>query len=465
MSRQKNKQLTLRAWSLTIVGILVIILLISWMSVRFIKPFPPKTLVLATGGEGGSYAAFGELYRQALARDGVRVILRPTSGALENLKLLQEQSAGIQAGFIQGTVGSIPESANLVSLGGLAYTPLWIFYRGPDILDDLAQLKGKRIAVGPQGSGVRKFSLALLKTAGVTGPSAQFLDFSFVDANKALLAGRVDAIMTFGSPDNGLIIQLLNAKNIKLMSLSQAEAYVRRYPDLSHVVLPRGVIDPEQRKPASDVHLVSPTTNLIVRKDLHPAVVYLLLKASAEIHGGASWLNKAGEFPTLVKQDDPLSEQAQRFYKSGGSWLYGYLPFWAATFVERISLVLIPLGIIVMPLISFAPWIYTWRNRSKYYPWYQKLRDLEEEILENGVIGNTASYESRLNHIEEAVCRIRTSVAFYDELFILKQHLHIVRLKLKSLSVQSERMPDESKPYSDELRDAAKTKTNQGDHD
>ena len=160
----------------------------------------------------------------------------------------------------------------------------------------------------------------------MTGPPAEFLDLPYAEANQALLEGKVDAIMTFGSPDNGLISELLRAKGIKLMSISQAEAYTRRFPDLSHVVLPRGVIDPGRRYPPSDVHLLSPTTNLIVRKDLHPALVYLLLKASVEINGGATWVNKAGEFPTLTKQDDPISEQAQRFYKSGGSWLYAYLP-------------------------------------------------------------------------------------------------------------------------------------------
>jgi hypothetical protein len=277
----------------------------------------------------------------------------------------------------------------------------------------------------------------LLKVAAVSGLPTEFLDLPYAESIQALLEGKADAIMMFSSPDNRLIGELFKAKDIKLMSMGQAEAYTRRFPDLSHVVLPRGVIDPGQRTPSSDVQLLSPTTNLIVRKDLHPALVYLLLKASVEIHGGASWINKAGEFPTLTRQDDPISEQAQRFYKSGGSWLYSYLPFWAATFVERLTLILIPLGIIILPLIGIAPWIYTWRNRSKYYPWYRELRKLEKEIIENLSIENIAAYETRLDQIEAAVSNIRLSVAFYDELFILKEHIQIVRLKLNSLLLSS----------------------------
>jgi uncharacterized protein len=446
LGRQKIRQLTLSAWSVTIFLVLFVVILLSWVSYRFLQPFPPTTLTIATGMEGGSYAAFGELYRQALARDGIHVALRPTSGAVENLRLLKDKSREVAAGFIQGTVGVIAESSDLVSLGGLAYTPLWIFYRGKDTYEDLSQLQGKRVAIGPEGSGVRKFSRELLRTAGVTGPPTQFLDLPYAGANQALLEGRVDAIMTFGSPDNRLIWELLMAKDIKLLSLNQAEAYSRRFPDLSHVVLPRGVIDPGNRNPSSEVHLLSPTTNLIVRKDLHPALVYLLLKASVEIHGGGSWVNKAGEFPTLTKQDDPISEQAQRFYKSGGSWLYAYLPFWAATFVERVTLILITLGMIIVPLVGIAPWIYTWRNRSKYYPCYRDLRKLEKEILEGNPPENVEAYEARLDRIEDAVGRIRTSVAFYDELYILKEHIQIVRMKVGSLSRPLRRKTDDSVP-------------------
>lgn len=446
MGRQKIKILTLTTWSVTIFVILLTVLFLSWMSNRFLKPFPPRTLIMTTGLEGGSYVAFAERYRQILARDGIQVVLRPTSGAVENLKLLMDKSQAVEAGFVQSTVGGIEESSNVVSLGSVAYTPLWIFYRGKDTYDDPINLQGHKIAIGLEGSGIKKFSLDLLKDAGVSCPPTELLDLPNAEAKQALLEGKIDAIMTFGAPDNQLIRELLNTKDIKLMSMNQAEAYSRRFPDLSNVVLPKGIIDPKKRNPSSDLHLLSPTTNLIIRKDLHPALVYLLLKASVEIYGGASWVNKAGEFPSLTKQDDPISEQAQRFYKSGGSWLHAYMPFWAATFVERLTLILIPLGMIIVPLIGIAPWIYTWRNRSKYYPWYRELRKLEKEILENRPIGNIETYEARLDRIEDAVSHIRTSVAFYDELFILKEHIQIVRLKLDSLFRPAHWKTDNSNP-------------------
>jgi hypothetical protein len=194
--------------------------------------------------------------------------------------------------------------------------------------------------------------------------------------------------------------------------------------------LPKGVLNPSKRWPPEDVHLLAPTTNLIVRDNVHPALVYLLLEAAVEIHSGAGWVHKAGEFPALKAQDFPISDQAQRFFKSGGSVLYDYLPFWAATFLDRMILLLIPLGIVLIPMIGIMPWIYTWRNRLKYYPWYRALKELEEELQANPRREQTDGYRERLDRIEDAVSRIRVAVAFYDETFLLQEHITAVRQKL-----------------------------------
>lgn len=235
---------------------------------------------------------------------------------------------------------------------------------------------------------------------------------------------------------------MITAPGIKLMSMSQAEAYTRLFPHLSHVILPKGILSPSKRSPASDIHLLAPTTNLLVQKDLHPALAYLLLKAAVEIHGGAGWVHRAGELPSMKTQDFPVSEQAKRFYRSGGSWLHGYLPFWAATFVDRMLLVLISIGLVLVPLIGILPWLYTGRNRSKYYRWYRELRELEEKLKEHERPENVADYRARLDRIEEAVCKIRVSVAFYDGVFILKEHIQMVRLKLIRLIEPEPGRPD-----------------------
>jgi TRAP-type uncharacterized transport system substrate-binding protein len=430
MRRNKIRELTPKTALLILIPVLLIIVFIGWASYRFIQPVPPRTLSMTTGMEGGSFVLIGERYRQILARDGVHLKLLPSTGAVDNLRRLKDESQSVDAGFVQDGMGKPEDAANLESLGSLFYTPLWVFYRGDETLDDLSQLRGKRVSIGPEGSGVRKISLDLLKAANVSVPPTVLHEYPNPEAGQALMEGKVDAVLTFGSTDSALVRELIAAPGVKLMSLSQAEAYTRLFPHLSHVVLPKGILSPSNRFPFSDIHLLAPTTNLLVRKDLHPALEYLLLKAAVEIHGGAGWVNRAGEFPSMKTQDFPISQQAQRFYRSGGSWLYGYLPFWAATFVDRMLLVLISIGMVLIPMIGILPWFYTWRNRSKYYRWYRELRELEEQLKEHERPENVADYHARLDRIEEAVCKIHVSVAFYDEVFILKEHIEMVRQKL-----------------------------------
>ena len=430
MRRNKIRELTPRAAAIILIPVLLIIALVCWASYRFLQPMPPRTLTMTTGTEGGSFAIFGERYREILARDGIHLKLLPSTGAMDNLRRLKDASQSVDAGFVQDGMGKTEEPSNLESLGSIFYTPLWVFYRGDETLDDLSQLRGKRVSIGPEGSGVRKISLDLLKAANVSVPPTVLHEYPNPEAGRALMEGKVDAVLTFGYTDSALVRELIIAPGVKLMSMSQAEAYTRLFPHMSHVVLPRGILGLSKRFPSSDSHLLAPTTNLLVRKDLHPALAYLLLKAAVEIHGGAGWVHRAGEFPSMKTQDFPVSEQAQRFYRTGGSWLHGYLPFWAATFVDRMLLVLISIGLVLVPLIGILPWLYTWRNRSKYYRWYRELRELEEELKEHERPENVEGYHARLDRIEEAVCRIRVSVAFYDEVFILKEHIQTVRQKL-----------------------------------
>lgn len=430
MRRQKIRELPLRSFSHMVVVILLIILGVFWLSFHFVRPMPPRKLTMTTGMEGGSYAVLGERYRQVLARNGIQLQLLPSSGSVENLTRLRDESKSVDVGFVQGGIGKAETASKLMSLGSVFYSPLWVFYRGDAILDDLSQLRGKRISIGPEGSGVRKFSVDLLKAADVSDSSTELHEFSMGEAGKAIREARLDAVMAFGSADSAIVRELISAPGIKLMSFSQAEAYTRLIANLSHVVLPKGVLNPSRRFPPTDVNLLAPTTNLIVRSNLHPALVYLLLDAAVEIHGGAGWVHRAGEFPALKTQDFPISDQAERYYKSGGSVLYDYLPFWAATFVDRMILLLIPLGVVLIPVIGIMPWVYTWRNRSKYYPWYRALKELEEELQANPGPEQFAAYRERLERIEEAVSHVHVTVAFYDEIFLLQEHISAVRQKL-----------------------------------
>ena len=417
--------------------IIALFLLIALISIAAYHLTPPDSLVMTTGFEGGAYAKFGERYRQILAREKINLNVLYSSGSVENLRRLSNKSSRVDAGFVQDGTSSPAEKKDLVSLGAICYSPLWVFYRSHETFDDLSRLKGKRIAIGPEGSGVRKFAIDLLRVSNAADPPTLLLDIPSAAANKALLEGTVDAVMIFGSEDNALVKELLYVQKIKLMSFKQAEAYTRLFPALSHVILPEGILDISERTPPQDIHLLSATTSLIVHKDLHPALIYLLLDAAVEIHSNAGWVNKRGEFPSPKELDFPSSNYAERFYKSGRPFLLDYVPYWIAVWFDRMIIILVPVVFVLIPLMRGIPWLYSWRNRRKFYRWYGELKNLESEVVERPDSEKMVAYRGRLDQIEAAINKIRVPLTLFGEVYKLKEHVDSVRGKLARLNHQA----------------------------
>ena len=232
MHRKIIRILSPKSWTPGFIVSMSITLVSLLLIYYFVRPIPPDTLTMTTGMEGGSFVVFAERYRQVLARDGIRVNLIPSSGVVENLRLLSDESHGVDASFIQGAIGKGEIAANLMSLGSLTYTPLWVFYRGDEILDDPSQLRGKRIAIGPKGSGIHKLSLNLLRAANAADPPTVLYEYSYNASMEAIMAGRVDAVMAFGSADSQMVTKLLHAHGDQTDELQPGRGLHKAFPGL-----------------------------------------------------------------------------------------------------------------------------------------------------------------------------------------------------------------------------------------
>ncbi len=417
-------------WS-TLLPALAILAAAFWIAFQFVQPAPPKKVVMSGGSEGGAYESYATRYRDKLAEDGVTIELRRSAGSVENLKLLMDERSGVSIAFVQGGIAKAGDDEDLMSLAGLYYEPLWVFYRGDAELDHASRLRGRRIAIGPEGSGTRPLALQLLALAGMDAHNTTFVDLDANSAAEALARGRIDAAMLIADTDSPLITRLLHDKNLRLMSFAQAEALTRHLPFLSHVVLPEGGIDFAANLPARDVHLVAPTANLVVRDDIHPALITLLLQAATEIHGGAGLLRKAGEFPSGKGVDLAMSLDAERYLKSGPPFLQRHLPFWMAVFIDRMVVLLVPVLAILIPVVRLTPTVYAWRIRSRIYRWYGKLKVLEIDIQSAKGPGEIRTLTERLDAIEQSVSRIPTPLAFSEYLYNLRSHIDLVRARLE----------------------------------
>jgi len=431
MPGRKLRGLSLRDALAIAIPSLLLLLAGFWATAQFIRPAPPAYLVLASGSEGGAYQLYAARYKQILARNGIDLRELPTAGALENLQRLRDPQQEVDVAFIQGgttyNLGLDLEKEPLVSLGSLYNEPLWVFYRGDAEIERLTQFKGKRLAIGSEGSGSRKLALELLEASGIAAGSTQLLESGGMTAVADLLSGKADAVFVVGSAQSAAVWSLLYSEGVRLMSFSQADAYPSRFPHLSKVTLPQGAIDLVRGIPVREVTLLAPVATLVARNETHPALIDLLVQAAAEVHGGAALFQRAGEFPSSKPGDFPLSKEAERYYKSGKPFLQRYLPFWAATLVDRLAVMIIPILALLYPLFKITPFLYTWRVRSRIYRRYGELKFLEKELAKNPAERTQEEWQARLDRIEADVSRLTTPLAFSDQLYTLRGHIALVR--------------------------------------
>jgi len=377
---------------------------------------------MATGSADGAYHAFAQRYAAYLVREGIELELRNTAGSMENLQLLR--GAEVDLALVQGGVGDDPDGDALRSLGSVYYEPLWVFHRREAPLRRLSELAGRRIAVGPEGSGTRSLVSRLLTDNGVPA-SPGWLPLGGQAAIDALIAGEVDALFLVISAHSEMIARLLADPQVALFDFERAEAYTRRYRFLNSLELPAGVVDLAADRPARSVRLLAPTANLVADADLHPAVIDLMLQAASEVHRAGGWFEAPDEFPMAGLLAFPLSKEAERYYKHGPPFLQRYLPFWAASLVDRLKVMLLPLLVLLIPLLKVMPPIYTWRMRARVYRWYDELEQAEA-LLAAGE-RDLAWVTSELDRIEAEVQRVKVPLSFTDQLYHLRQHIDLVR--------------------------------------
>lgn len=441
MDKIKAGLVSLRDLMATAWWVVLIVAIGFLIAFRYVKPAPPDHIVLSAGAEGGAYYQFAGRYSAILARNGIALEVRPSAGSEENLQRLEQGQADVA--FIQG--GTVQpreyaysfEETPTKSLGGMFYEPVWVFYRGPQTMDRLTQLKGKRIAIGQEGSGVRQLASQLLEANGIVPDGERLVPLAGPQAAEELQRGRVDAVFVVAAPEAPVVQTLLNAPGIRLMSFAQADAYLRRFPFLSKVVLPHGVIDFVGNRPPDDTVLLAATAGLAVRSDLHPALQALLMQAASEIHGKGGFFQKAGEFPNQGDQSMPLADEATRYLKNGPPFLQRYLPFWLAVLVERLFVLIVPFFALVVPLVRIAPSLYSWRIRSRIFRVYGELKFLENDLKEHFDPARAGDYLARLDAIEREANDLPIPLAFTDLTYTLREHIELVRHTLSRLQANA----------------------------
>jgi TRAP-type uncharacterized transport system substrate-binding protein len=404
---------------------------IACTAILMLRSMPPGMIVMATGPEGGAYYEFGKRYRAELAGANVEVRLVPTAGSLKNLALLLDPHSGVSVALIQGGIIGAGASSELESLGTVFYEPLWWFHKREIRGVGVEGLRGQKISIGPEGSGTRALSLELLKRNGLERQVGELLALEPRAAGEKLLAGEIDVAFMMASWDSPEVQHLLADERVDLSGYPHADAYVALYPFLNKVVVPRGVRDLAKDQPPTDVVLIAAKASLVARKDLHRALQSLVLNAAVQIHSGPGIFQHANEFPAAEAIDLPLSSAALRFYKSGPSFLRTYLPFWMAELIGKLIILLVPILGILLPMTRFLPALYDWTMRRKISRLYGELRFLEDELEALGTGNGAEKIAEQLERLEQHANRLKIPTAYASMLYMLRNHIDLVRKGLK----------------------------------
>ena len=427
------------AWKeqLAVLGPALIAVIIAFVvAFQWVKPAPPKRVVIATGRSDGAYYRYAQQYRERFAKAGITLEVRETSGSVENIRLLEDPKSGVDIAFVQGGTASVAKSDSLVSLASLYFEPLWVFSRTAPGPTDLRELRGRRLAVGPEGSGTRVVALTLLAANGITEATARLLPSTGMEAVQALRAGAIDTVFMIAGPSSPAVKEMLHTPGIELLGFPRAEAYTRHFPFLNKLVLPAGALSLQENLPTKESLLLAPAATLVVGNDFHPALVDLVLITAAAVHGRRGLFEAAQQFPSPDYLEFPLMHEAERYHKSGPPFLARYLPFWAATLVDRVKVLILPL-LVLVPLGRLVPHIYRWKNRSKIIKRYRDVVDVDQALSNKPSREECAALLTRMDQIEDDVRSIKVPLGYADAHYHLRMHADLVRRRVQEISQRS----------------------------
>jgi len=412
------------------ISIPIILLIITsfYITAQFIQPASKKEITIATGSKNGNYYKTALLYKKLLEEENVKVNILNSAGSIENIKLLKENKADIA--FLQnGTIQNNQEG--IKSLASIYYEPLWVFYKNEGFpINYVIQLISKNISIGKEGSGTKDLASKILENNGISDENSKIFNYDSKRAKEELIKGNIDAMFVVSSHNSSTVKELLANPDINVLSFKRAKAYSRKYPFLEALTLHEGTLDLYKNLPDENINLLSTTANLVVKDGFSQELIRLLLKKVKEVHNKKDLFAKAEQFPNALNMQLEMNEEAQRYFEYGDTWLEKIFPYWIATNIDRLKLLIIPLLTLLFPLFKgFFP-LYNWTMRSKIYRWYDELKELDNSVE----ILNKEKLKIELKKLQDLKLEIqketKVPLSFMGEYYNLQLHIDLIENKI-----------------------------------
>lgn len=384
----------------------------------YVRPAQLGQTFLAIGQGGGMYESLSNNYATYFGINKLDLHIVKTTGLQSGLEQLQDTASEVNASFVTSGTATATDYPNLVSLGSVEAAPLWLFYRGKAIRPDdpFEYFRDRKIAIGADGTITQRLFTTLMELNNPgTGDRTNFIRLPHTEAAKKLRSGDIEALFIVDGYDSQIIQSLLNDPDIKLMSFPLADAYVRKLPFLQKVAIPRASIDIDQIRPEQDIALLATSVNLLVEKDVHPAVQWAFLMAAQDQSLKTQrFFVSTGPFPVYRDKSFPLSPVAARFYKTGTPALFEYLPLWLASLIDELWVVILAAFLVVLPLIKKLTGMRTSASETLLWKHFWELRYCEDLLsnandptLTTAALNKLQDLEQRVDHTWVASSHMR----------------------------------------------------------
>lgn len=423
-----------RKWLLIRLPIVALAVITATLVWRYFYPMPAATLSITTAALDGAYYRHARQYAERFAERGITLQIQASEGSRQNMVRLRQTNAPSDLAFMQGGFGYLGTSldrqdrSRVETLANIDVEAVWIFTLTREI-DSLNQLQGLRIAIGPDGSGSRTVALKLLEQARIEARELTLSALGGMAAMEALRKNELDVVLMVAPLESLAVQTSLRLPGIRLANLRKTAAITERNPYLEPRLLAQDALGTSV--PPGDITLLTTSTSLIAREDLHPALKRMTLAVAMDVHAGSGMFHRAGEFPSLRRVDFPTAAQTRDMLMHGLPLIERLLPFWWAQLLERILLIIVPVTLLAVWLMQLLPAYLRWVLESRVNRWYGELKFIENDLRQETLSGlDLTRCLERLNGIDSTLLAFSCPKDLVSRCYMLHQHIDFVRQRL-----------------------------------
>jgi TRAP transporter TAXI family solute receptor len=395
----------------------------------FVVARPPRQLTIASGPDGGMYHDFAARLSAQLARRGFRLRVLTTDGSVDNVALLAGRQADIAV--VQSGTDTFADMSGVSAIAELFYEPVWLFHRQEVPIGSIEDLAGRRVSIGPDGSGTNALARRLLELEDVDPASMTLVLDDNDEAVADLRSGGIDAAFFVVSPAAQVIADLVADPTLDILAQPEADAYSRHLPFLAPVVLGHGVLDLVRDVPAGDLDMVAVTATLVARDGLNPDLARLLVES---VPAALTYplVGPPGRFPTLDDTTLPVNDDARRYLAEGPTPLERVLPFDIASPLSRLYLVLLPLVVLIFPLWHILKSAYAWWMFGRIGNYYPRIHAIERGLAR----ATLPQLDEQLTYLRDLDAqlpdRTRVTTGYLPRYFDLRAHIAFVERQVSA---------------------------------